>query len=146
MTTLIHRTGDLFTSTAPALAHGVNIDGVMGGGIARLFADRYPAMKARYVTVCRAGKLVPGGVFAWDGAPFIYNLASQDRPGPNAHIGWLESSLTLMVADAAQRGFDRVALPQIGCGIGGLDYADVLPLLERTAQLSGVDLEVWTLG
>lgn len=141
-------TGDLFTSDAPAFAHGVNVDGAMGAGIALVFRRRWPAMFETYRDLCRTGDLVPGTVMAWqaDDTPVIYNLASQDRPGPCARLAWLTSSVRLMLVDAAERGLDRVAMPWVGCGIGGLDVDDVTAtLLAVESSGPGVSLDVWQL-
>ena len=142
---LIHLSGDLFTSDAPALAHGVNIDGFMASGIAPIFRAKFPGMYDSYREACHSNRLLAGGVFIWPGTPIVYNLASQDRPGPNARIGWLEQAMTLALVDADVNGFDRIAIPRIGCGIGGLDWDDVEPLLERVASQFTCDIEAWTL-
>lgn len=146
MTRLIHRDGDMFTSDAPAQAQGVNISALMGAGIAPIFKRKHPDMFAEYALACRSGELVPGGVHTWVSPEItIFNVASQDRPGANARIEWLESSMSEALAQAELMGFDRISMPRIGCGIGGLDWVDVEPLLERLASEQNCDLEVWTL-
>lgn len=142
---MIEKTGNLFTSTAPAIGHGVNIDGVMGAGIAVQFRTLLPEMHRQYLAVCQKGWLHPGEVFAYEPphGPLVYNIASQDRPGANARLEWLEDGLRNTVFDAEIRGFDRVALPHIGCGIGGLDLRDVKALMLDVEQGSSVQFEVW---
>lgn len=151
MTLLDHRTGDLFTTTAPAIAHGVNTAGVMGAGIAVQFARRHPAIKDAYALACQNDALNPGDVFAWKVAganskhDVIYNLASQDIPGPHARRDWLEASLDHAVSHAETAGIDRIALPRSGRGIGGLDQDEAEPVMARVAATSStVTLEVWT--
>lgn len=144
--TLIHYTGNLFDSTAPALGHGVNVFGVMGAGIAVGFRKEYPAMYEQYAANCAEKLLTPGHVYYWNDPekPDVYNIASQDAPGRNARLEWLEEGLDRALDHANWKGFDRIALPLIGCGIGGLDWADVEPLYERLSDKHGVDIEVWT--
>lgn len=138
--------GNLFDSDAPALGHGVNVYGVMGAGIAVEFRRRYPDMYEAYKAHCAAKTLTPGRVFYWDEAnlPAVYNMASQDAPGANASLAWLESSLNRSLGHAARVGHDRIALPRIGCGIGGLVWEDVEPLYARLSEEHGIDIEVWT--
>jgi O-acetyl-ADP-ribose deacetylase (regulator of RNase III) len=145
MTKLIELTGDLFTSTTPALGQGVNVKGLMGSGIAPLFKRRWPAMYAEYRALCLSGQLLAGGLHAWHGDITIYNIASQDNIGRSSRLEWLESSLELALVDADFRGYDRIAIPQIGCGIGGLLRADVRPIVEAAAARHLADIEVWTL-
>ena len=146
MTNLILRSGDLFTSDAYALMHGVNCSSVMGAGIAPLFKAKFEGMFDAYVKACKSGELVPGGVFIWSvGAVTVYNAASQNRPGADASLEWLESSVRFALHDADMWELEKIALPRIGCGIGGLDWADVEPLLRKLAGEFRTDLEVWTL-
>lgn len=138
--------GNLFDSTAPAIGQGVNVYGVMGAGIAVEFKRRYPEMYEAYKEHCVTKRLVPGKTFFWDeeGKPAVYNMASQDAPGANATLGWLDDSLRRSLAHAAANGYDRIGLPRIGCGIGGLAWEDVEPLYEAASAEHGVDIEVWT--
>jgi O-acetyl-ADP-ribose deacetylase (regulator of RNase III) len=144
--TLLHFSGDLFDSDAPALGHGVNVFGVMGAGIAVRFRREYPAMYEQYAAHCAQKLLQPGRVFYWKDPekPDVYNIASQDAPGANARLEWLEDGLDRALGHAATQGFDRIALPLIGCGIGGLQWDDVEPVYDALSTKHGVDIEVWT--
>jgi O-acetyl-ADP-ribose deacetylase (regulator of RNase III) len=127
--------GDLFAETS-ALSQGVNVDGVMGAGVAARFRSKWPAMYLAYRAECRAGALVPGGMFAWQ-APdgrWVYNLASQDRPGRFARLEWVGSATALMLAHAREHDIARVAMPRIGAGIGGLDWEDVAGVLSSAVD------------
>lgn len=129
--------GDLFAvPNLDALAHGVNCVGVMGAGIAVRFRDTWPEMFSHYREACRQGVLQPGGIIAWrtlGRGPWVYNLATQDRIGPHAKLDWIEESLTKMVRLALKDGVKRIGMPRLGCGLGGLSYADVRPLIANAA-------------
>jgi len=142
---MIEKTGNLFTSDAPAIGHGVNVDGLMGAGIAVQFRTLFPEMYRQYAALCASGSLNPGEVFLYHSPNFIvYNIASQDRPGKNARLEWLEDGLRASVAHAEGMGLDRIALPQIGCGIGGLDLTDVRGLMQDVEMGTSVQFELWT--
>lgn len=143
--TMIEKFGDLFTSDAPAIGHGVNTHGKMGAGIAVQFRTRFPIMYYIYTELCADGTMVPGSVLTdANSTPVVYNIASQDLPGPHARLEWLEEGLRTALADAHSRGLDRVALPLIGCGIGGLDEADVVPLMQQVeSEYPSVTIELW---
>lgn len=146
MSVLIERTGDLFTTEATALAHGVNTAGLMGAGIAVKFKHAYPLMYKVYRHACKTGVLVPGEVLAWtEGSHTVYNIASQDKPGKHARLEWFESGLRDTLEMAAREGTDVLAMPRIGCGIGGLDWVDVRDIVEHYAEAQSVDVEVWSL-
>lgn len=140
------RRGDLFFSDAPALGHGVNVQGVMGAGVAKEFRALYPAMYDEYVDACRSGALRPGGMLPWHDerrGRWVYNLATQDEPGRTARLEWLESAAAAMVTHAETSGVRRVALPRIGCGVGGLRWDEVREALVRLAGNTSVRIEVW---
>ncbi len=142
---MIEMSGNLFTTDAPALGHGVNVCGKMGSGIAVEFRTLFPEMYRQYRALCAQFHLKPGEVFAYEAENFIvYNIASQDMPGKHASLEWLEDGLRATVEDAEARGLDKVALPQIGCGIGGLDAADVVPLIKDVESGTSVQFEWWT--
>lgn len=120
-------TGDLFDSGAAILAHGVNIRGAMAGGIAAAFARRWPALEWSYRQTCLEGRLRVGEVFYWQApnGPLIANVATQDDPGPCARMPWLVSGLSHVLGVADGLGVATVAIPRIGCGIGGLSWKEV---------------------
>lgn len=147
MGNLIIKQGDLFTTRARGIGHGVNVDGKMGAGIAVPFRQRFPDMYAEYVKKCESKELRPGGVFPWQAnevpPQFIYNIASQDRPGPNARMEWLSSGIADTLTHAQAHGIDTVALPLIGGGIGGLSRNEIVQVLRGRLHYSPIDIELW---
>jgi O-acetyl-ADP-ribose deacetylase (regulator of RNase III) len=148
MATFSEKYGDLFDSSAPALAHGVNTAGLMGAGIAVEFRRRWPEMYRQYKAYCKKGLLKPGAMWAYSALGFfdtttIFNIASQDEPGPHAKLDWLEAGLidALMYAEQSLH-INRIAMPRIGCGIGGLRWEDVREILEYYANTTNIDIEV----
>ena len=145
--TVEHRIGDLFDQAdAAALGHGVNLHGVMGSGIAPQFKRRWPGMYLAYKTKCRDRTLRLGGVFPWtapDGL-VIYNMATQDRPGPNGDLSAIRSALGMALAHAEQTGVPSLAIPRIGSGIARLPQADVARVIDQVAGPSRVRLIVVT--
>lgn len=143
-------TGDLFKIDGfDAIAHGINIYGNMGGGIAKKIADMYPDMERRYIDLCRQGLIVPGEgyVESKDVEPYkyIYNLASQIAPGADARLGLLETSLKFMVSHASINGVKSIGLPLIGGGIGGLDREDVITIME-SCEPEGINFTLVEFG
>lgn len=143
--TVTQHLGSLFDSGEDAIGHGVNVYGVMGAGIAVVFKRDYPQMFDYYAATCAERALTPGHVLYWneEGKPSVYNIASQDAPGANASMEWLESGLARALAHAKAQGLASIGLPRIGCGIGGLTWEEVLPLYERLSDEHNVDIAVW---
>lgn len=151
---MIEREGDLFTTDQRAIGHGVNCQGVMGAGIAKSFRTFYPTNYGVYKGQCQVNGLTPGNVLivperddSWDasGEPrLIVNLASQNMPGPDAQMSWLIKSVALAIKQLKSIGVDSMAIPQVGCGIGGLDWQTVKYRLAGMEQATDFTFEVWT--
>lgn len=150
MTNLIHRKGDIFTTNARAIGHGVNTHGVMGAGIALQFKNRFPKMYEAYREDCKNGKLRGGEVMPWaigtdwGSDLMVFNIASQESPGDNATYDFLVSGVKTAIDICVLIGIPVLALPRIGSGIGGLDEAIVEGILESLAKRTAVDIELWT--
>lgn len=129
-----YRSGDLFTSDAEVLAHGCNCQGVMGAGIAKEFKDRYPGMFKEYNLACKGRTFEPGSYMVYEAtsSKTILNLATQDYPGRNARLDLIEKSLTKALE--AHPELKSIAMPRIGCGIGGLAWEEVERVLKRVAK------------
>lgn len=122
---------------AEALAHGVNCEGVMGAGIAFQFRNEFPLMYETYKHLCSAG-MTPGySCLVWDNkkdkddpkkikTTSIFLLTTQLKIGANAKIEYVTNSLLDMKRQANATGISSIAIPKIGCGIGGLNFKNVL--------------------
>lgn len=142
-----HIDGNIFDTELAVIGHGVNCRGKMGAGIAKTVREIYPVTYLVYNKACNTiglegGDMLP--VLNPDGR-WILNMASQYKEGRNADLEFLEDSLASSFVWCEENGFDAFALPEIGCGIGGLDWdTEVLPLMEEYAEKHpDVTLELW---
>lgn len=145
---MIIKQGDLFTTDAKFIAHGVNCVGVMGAGVAWSVRDRFPETYLAYNQRCKQGKLGPGGLFAhFENDKFIVNLATQDQPGAHARYEWVFEcfyKLSRKLSTLSNNEKITVAIPQIGCGIGGLEWEPVRKIIEAVEAIyPDVEYEVW---
>lgn len=143
-----HKIGDIFTTNLPAIGHGVNLHGVMGSGIAVLVRRNFPEIFQPYATHCRNKTLTTGKMLPvkTESGIWVFNLASQDKPGANARLEWLEQSVEASFGFAELHNIEGFALPRIGAGVGGLKWADALAVLEKVAaKHPTVKLEIWSL-
>lgn len=129
-------TGNLLNAEEVAIGHGVNTKGLMGAGVAKAIRDAYPQISGAYIQWCNNG--AKGGdvqIYRIDPNRVIVNIASQELPGADASYEWLVSGLFNATYNLLPLGIHKMALPRIGCGIGGLDWKAVkimLRLIEET--------------
>lgn len=134
--------GDLFTYDAPAIGHGVNAEGVMGSGIAVAFRERWPHMHETYVRLCEEEKDLAGKIYAYkeEDGPWILNLFTQKLQGPNARLVYIAFALNAAKEFAEGYDISEIAIPAIGCGVGGLTLEEVVPVLKEIFEESSVTL------
>lgn len=118
--------GDLFEREAEVYINPVNCEGVMGKGIAKEFARRYPAMLAFYKDVCAAGNMHGGQILVWptdgENPRYIYNLATKEKWRNQSKWVWIHQGLYDTILSMKYSGLTTVALPALGCGEGRLDF------------------------
>jgi O-acetyl-ADP-ribose deacetylase (regulator of RNase III) len=137
--------GDLFsTDGVRAYGHGCNSAGAMGAGIAIEFKRRFPRMFDEYAARCADGRFGLGDVFMWsEGDETVYNLGTQEHWRKKAQLPALAKSLRKMVELAENAGVERIGLPRIGAGLGGLDWMRVKRVLEEVGKETKVSLIVF---
>ena len=141
---LVYKIGDLFSSQASVLAHGCTASGKMNAGIARRFKKEFPDMYVDYMERSRNGNLIPGESYVFQSAKgrTIANLMTQDEHGASEFlvdtcIGWLSNYATT-------NNTPNIAIPKIGCGLGGLRWSSVRKIIEYHFSEKSCELEIWT--
>ncbi|TNF23861.1 MAG: hypothetical protein EP329_26385 [Deltaproteobacteria bacterium] len=131
-------TGNLFDSPAEALVNTVNCVGVMGKGIAYQFKRAYPGMYEEYRRQCGRHEIRPGAVTSFaENGKLIINFPTKDHWRSRSRIEDIVSGLDALRAFLVEREVASVAVPPLGCGNGGLDWAAVRPLVEE--KLGGLE-------
>jgi O-acetyl-ADP-ribose deacetylase (regulator of RNase III) len=133
----------IFQSPAQVLTNTVNCVGVMGKGLALEFKNRHPEMFDDYKLRCDRGEVRPGIPYLWeDDQVQILNFPTKRHWRENSLIEDIDAGLKYLAEHYQEMGICSLALPQLGCGNGGLSWGDVQPLIEKyLAEIP--DLEVF---
>lgn len=131
-------TDNIFDSDCEAIVNTVNCVGVMGGGLAKQFRLRYPEMNRDYQAACARGEVQIGKMYNWYDHPdcWIINFPTKDdwrNPSQLSYIIDGLKDLRLVIADLHLKS---IAIPPLGCGLGGLEWADVRPLIEELRDIA----------
>lgn len=143
--TIRTKTGDMFDEPVEALVNTVNCVGAMGKGVALEFKNRWPANFRAYKSLCDARGLQPGQMFVFDtkelftseGPRYLINFPTKSHWRSKSKIAYLEDGLDALIETIREHDITSIAIPPLGCGNGGLNWADVQPLIE--AKLSALD-------
>ncbi|MCQ9374435.1 macro domain-containing protein [Methyloversatilis sp. XJ19-13] len=127
--------GNLLTAEVEALVNTVNCVGYMGKGIALQFKQAFPANFKAYTAACAAEEVVPGRMLVHDNGGlvnprWIINFPTKRHWRGKSRLEDVASGLSALVADVRRLGIRSIALPPLGCGLGGLDWAVVRPMIE----------------
>jgi O-acetyl-ADP-ribose deacetylase (regulator of RNase III) len=136
--------GNLLQSDVEALVNTVNSIGYMGKGVALQFKQAFPENFTAYQQACRAKKVRPGKMFVFKtesmiNPKFIINFPTKRHWRGNSRIEDIESGLYALIQEIKRLGIRSIALPPLGCGLGGLDWKVVRPMIEKAfSDLPGV--------
>lgn len=135
--------GDMFTSSNTVFGHGVNCEKNMNSGLAAYIRVKYPEVYEEFLTKDFVGGDIQP-VQAND-KNIIINIASQIKSGRNARIELLEEGVRKSFEWVETSPFDTLILPQIGCGVGGLEWEIVRGVIIGIKNdFTKVNLELWT--
>jgi O-acetyl-ADP-ribose deacetylase (regulator of RNase III) len=143
------KTGDILSEGAEALVNTVNCVGLMGRGIALQFKRAWPENFQAYAAACRRREVQPGRMFVFEtgrltNPRYIINFPTKRHWRGKSRIEDIEAGLAALVEEIRRRGIRSVAVPPLGAGLGGLDWAEVRPRIERAlARLEGVQVVVF---
>jgi len=71
---------------------------------------------------------------------WVINFSTKQHWKSNSRLKDIDDGLDDLLRTLVESGIQSVAIPPLGCGNGGLDWADVLPLIER--KLDGLDIDI----
>lgn len=133
-----YKDGDLLSCDAEALVNAVNCVGIMGKGLALQFKRAFPENFKRYKAACSADAVVLGQMFVCDlngvrNPQLIINFSTKKHWKSRSRIEDIESGLAALIEEIKSRDIKSVALPALGCGLGGLEWESVRPLIESAA-------------
>ncbi len=143
--------GDVLNSKAAAIAHGVAPNDSFNQGLAHSLREAWPAMYKDFRHYCQSAHPKAGECWTWSGAEGarIVALFTQEaayehgaKPG-RATTAHVNHALKALAAEARKEGFKSLALPRLATGVGGLDWHEVKPLIERHLADLGIPVFVY---
>lgn len=134
---IIITSGDLLSQEVDAIINTVNCVGVMGKGIALQFKNKWVDNFKAYEKACKDQQVITGKMFVHDlgrlaGKPyFIINFPTKAHWRSPSKLEYIVDGLDDLISVIRKNNIKSIALPPLGCGNGGLDWAVVRPLIEK---------------
>lgn len=119
-----------------AIVNTVNCVGVMGKGIALQFKKQWPANFKAYATACKNEQVKLGSMFIYELGPlatpkYIVNFPTKGHWRSASRLVDIETGLQDLAKQINHFAITSIAIPPIGCGLGGLPWSDVKPLIVK---------------
>lgn len=137
MTQIIIQKLNIFLTEADVLINVVNCKGIMGAGLAKQFKSKFNSKYfLDYQNKCKMKEIYPGSVTSYEYEPgkFIYNFATKDDWKNESKIEWIDNGLNELKKLVEESRINTIAMPLLGCGLGGLDKSKIIPLIVKKLQ------------
>lgn len=141
--------GDILLSKAEGIVHGVAPNDDFHQGVATQLRERMPALYKEFRHYCHTRHPKSGTLWDWrsDDGRHILTLFTRegsydhgDKPGP-ASLSHVNHALHALKAYVHKAGVKSLALPRLACGLNGLDWQEVRPLID--AQLGELNIPIF---
>ena len=137
---MIHElSGDILFSGAKAIAQGVAPNDDFLHGLALQLRERMPALYKDFRHFCKIQHPKSGGLWTWTSADgrYIVNLFTHNaayghgsKPGLAA-LNQVNHALHALRNLVKKEKISSLALPRLACGLTGLNWEEVKPLIEK---------------
>ena len=141
--------GDMFFSKMQTFTISVNTVGIMGKGLASRAKYQFPDVYVEYQDICRQKKLKMGIPFLYkreenfektlledstsvmteNGNRWFLLFPTKNHWKENSPLEGIEKGLQWLTTHYQSLGIKSLALPSLGCGLGGLEWKQVGPLM-----------------
>lgn len=143
-----YHNGDLLDSGCEIICHQVNLQGIMGGGLALQIATKYPACEVWYKEVLKNFNMQGDiHIFAYGEKgyhKYIINCFSQNEDF-TTNYAWVKSCFEKVLKWAKMYHIETIGVPfKYGCGIATGDWNKVENIFKELFENEKeIDLQIW---
>ncbi|GBF80518.1 DarT ssDNA thymidine ADP-ribosyltransferase family protein [Aphanothece sacrum] len=155
--------GDMFFSKMHTLTISVNLQGIMGKGLASRTKYQFPDVYVFYQDACRKNEItavqpciykretsldqeladLTSPLNTPNSVKWFLLFATKRTWRENSRLEDIEGGLDWLRKNARQQGIKSLALPALGCGLGNLTWSDVGPLMCSYLHDIGIHVAIY---
>ena len=144
--------GDILLTKAQAIAHGIAPNDPFDKGLALALRKQWPAMVKDFRHYAHQTHPKPGNIWVWSGVGGIriYNLLTQEgehehkaKPG-QATLSNINHCLRQLRLALNEGEVNSLALPKLATGVGGLQWTDVYPIIQKYLDDISIPIYIYT--
>lgn len=137
---MIHEvSGDILLTKAQAVAHGIAPNDHFDSGLALALRENWPAMAKDFRHYAHNTHPKPGEMWVWGGVGGVRVVCLLTQEGEHGHgakpgrasVSNVSHCLKRLRHELEKGEIQSLALPKLATGVGGLDWAVVLPLVKQ---------------
>ena len=144
-----YKNGDILSATENVICHQVNVDGIMGGGLAYQIAKTYPEIEETYKEYCKAHdcnyeKLKGLSIGCKTNKYWVANCFTQ-KPNFDTDYEAIKECFKNLLDYCKTQNF-TIAVPyKYGCGIANGNWEEVETIFKSLSGIYGIDISVYRL-
>ena len=141
---ITYGTEDSILKQPNSIGHCISADAPMSEGFANYLSHRNSGLRS----TCRKAKLFMGHVFLfWDstGKRYIQILVTKEMFCDKPDLLTLSNTLEAKKIHASTNGVSNIAIPKLGCGLGQMNWPDVVKPLRDIFAYADVQIVVYLL-
>ena len=155
--------GDMFFSNLQTLTISVNLQGIMGKGLASRAKYQFPDVYVAYQDACRSRRITATKPYLYkregsldeeladfgtdlaipNAVKWFLLFATKRKWRENSRLEDIEGGLDWVQQNFTQQGIQSLAMPALGCGLGGLNWKDVGPLMCKYLHGIGIPVAIY---
>lgn len=155
--------GDMFFSNLQTLTISVNLQGVMGKGLASRAKYQFPDVYVAYQDACRSRRVTATKPYLYkregsldeeladhgselhtpNAVKWFLLFATKRKWRENSRMEDIEGGLNWVQRNFKAQNIQSLAMPALGCGLGGLDWRDVGPLMCKYLHGIGIPVAIY---
>lgn len=138
--------GDILVSEAQTIVCPTNCVGVMGKGLALAVKETYPTVERQYRRDYLNGRLTINTLPIYEAYPGrrVLCFPTKDHWRDPSRLEWVGTNLYRLAQKWYAWEITTLAIPPVGCGLGGLDWNDVKPLIYHYLDPLPLDIDLYT--
>ena len=133
--------GNMFDNLQSVPTKTVNCKGEIGKGIALEAAQRYPLIEERYKQLCRHGLILPGRPRLIEQERQVLLFPTKNDWRYKSRYEWIDEGLR-RIANKSEY-LNRLSLPPLGCGNGGLDWNIVRQMIHDYLEDTSINVTIY---
>ena len=155
--------GDMFFSNLQTLTISVNLQGVMGKGVASRAKYQFPDVYVAYQDACRSKRVTATKPYLYkregsldeeladhgselhtsNAVKWFLLFATKRKWRENSRMEDIEGGLNWVQRNFKAQNIQSLAMPALGCGLGGLNWRDVGPLMCKYLHGIGIPVAIY---